>query len=204
MSIRQGVWPVPISQHHGAPVVSDGFGRTKRGGSGHLGIDIMYKRPTKGVHNPPEETPWFRMPHETPALACKDGTIWSVEQQGPGIVVRIDHGYPWLSVYRHIVRALVVKGDNVRAGEAVGTIGHDPRNPKGINHLHFELWDTSIGSANTREARSIDPAPYMVHWDKVGELGEIERGGNFFVDVDSPEVDPGLGSALEFATGKLG
>lgn len=175
-SIDIGVWPVPIHDRHGAPVVSDPFGRDKREGRGHLGVDIMFKRSSKGEFDRPEQTPWYRMPDGIHALACANGTVWSVQKQRQGFVVRIDHGFPWLSVYRHLKNPLVQGGEQVAAGAPIGTIGHDPTNDNGINHLHFEIWDTSIGSSNTREARSVDPSRWLARWDKVSEEGASSRG----------------------------
>lgn len=177
--IQGGHWPVGISSVHGEPKVSDGFadaGGEKRNGNGHLGVDIMFRRPTKGEFERPHQTPWFRMPGNVLALACNSGVVWSVVRDPQGFVVKIDHGSPWLSVYRHLKNALVSKGERVGSGHPLGTIGHDPRNPRGINHLHFEVWNTSIGKVNTRDARSIDPAKFLAAWKMSGEQGQRSAG----------------------------
>jgi murein DD-endopeptidase MepM/ murein hydrolase activator NlpD len=192
------VWPIGIHSVHGEPRVSDGFGESggeKRNGRGHLGVDIMFRRPTKGVFNRPTETPFFRMPNNVLALACQRGKVWSVVRDPQGFVIKIDHGTPWLSVYRHLKNPLVSKGERVGPGQPIGTIGHDPRNKQGINHLHFEIWDTSRGTENTRAKRSIDPAPFLKLWGKTGEQGQRSAPPHSVVS-DHPESDVASASAI--------
>jgi murein DD-endopeptidase MepM/ murein hydrolase activator NlpD len=204
-----GVWPVGISKEHGAPRVSDGYGEVggeKRNGNGHLGVDIMFRRPTKGEFDRPTETPHFRMPNNVLALSCHRGTVWSVDRDPQGFVVKIDHGFPWLSVYRHLKNPTVTKGQSVGPGHPVGTIGHDPRNSKGINHLHFEVWDTSRGNVNTRAARSIDPAPFLKRWLKVGAEGQKEAAPHSVVSARPGAATMGEASAIgvDIADGGIG
>jgi len=54
-----------------------------------------------------------------------------------GLVVTIEHGEGWSTLYAHLNRALVKKGDAVRRGTSIGTIGMTG-NTTGP-HLHYEV-----------------------------------------------------------------
>ncbi len=67
-----------------------------------------------------------------------DGVVSSVRQSAAyGTVVEIEHGGGLSSVYGHLDSVEVQEDQNVRQGDAVGTVG-DGGNATGP-HLHFEL-----------------------------------------------------------------
>ena len=167
---RGGVWPVAILHSGAKPVISDGFGLEKRGGRGHLGVDIMFRRPRKGLESRPDQTRWYECPTgEVWAIACAPGKIWSIKDSPKnGGVVKISHGFPHLAVYRHLAETFVVPGQEVIPGTILGIVGHAPSAGKrGINHLHFEIWDVSQHGKRSRRNLAIDPEPWLVHWDKI-------------------------------------
>ncbi|MBK9032133.1 MAG: hypothetical protein IPL61_12575 [Myxococcales bacterium] len=51
--------------------------------------------------------------------------------------------------------------ERVVAGQPIGVIGADPKDPRAIAHLHFELWHDGNGLA------AIDPQPYLAQWPAV-------------------------------------
>ncbi len=184
------VWPVPINNSGSKPVISDGFGATKRGGKGHYGCDLMYKRQTSGEARPPELSRGFAMPSMAiPALACGPGTIHQVNlNDSHGISIIVDHHNvpgigPRVSAYRHLSTAFVKKGDTVFGGTPLGYIGYDLTQGKaGLNHLHFELWDTSkSGGSNPRVDFGYDPAIDLAKWPMRKMDGTEVRGGSALV-----------------------
>lgn len=158
------VWPVPL-QVNTKPVITDGFSRVSRGGRGHLGVDIMYPKNVQSAARLPDESRMFRMPSmAVKAISIADGKVWSINRRDThGISVKIDHGAPYLSVYRHLATCDLKEKQTVIQGQAIGFIGEDPTNAKDPNHLHFELWDTSRPrqTDDVRGDFSFDPQPAM-------------------------------------------
>ena len=64
-----------------------------------------------------------------------------------GLFVRINHGSGYESMYGHLSRVIVARGDAVRAGQVIGLSGNTGRST--APHLHFEI---------KRYGRSVDPA----------------------------------------------
>lgn len=161
-----GVWPVE-SFAGLSPVVSDGFGRDKRGGRGHLGADIMFRRPISGAEDRPGYTRHFFCPSgQVRAVASLGGEVVRVKHdRRNGGVVKILHSKRWLLVYRHLVNPCAEQGAEISAGDVLGIVGYAPHaGDRGINHLHFEIWDTAKQGAPTRANQAIDPAPYLRAW----------------------------------------
>jgi len=73
--------------------------------------------------------------------ATLDGTVvaanWTMET---GYTIQIQHKYNYISIYRHLKNMLVATGDNVEAGQSIGTYGNTGEISFG-RHLHFELWN---------------------------------------------------------------
>lgn len=67
-----------------------------------------------------------------------------------GNSVVVDHGHGVLSLYIHLDRILVGKGDLVAEGEAVGTVGMSGRATG--PHLHFGIYV---------DGAAVDPAPFL-------------------------------------------
>ena len=193
MGFEGWVWPIP-AYGQAFPTVSDPFDREGRGGRGHLGADIMYKRSRRGDFFRPEITPWFAMPSDIIHVLCAGpGTVFSInELDSHGVRVTIDHGNvpnvgPRVTVYRHLKRVFVSKGDEVVGGTPLGICGGDPTNgDKMINHLHFELWDTSrpATEGKGRESFAIDPGPVLATLPFV----EQDDSGEF----EFPPSEPGF------------
>ena len=171
MAMVPGVWPVA---YYGAsaPRVSDGFQRpgpnAKRGGKGHLGVDIMFRRAAKGVEARPDQTKWYYCPSgEVRAVAVSPGIVGRVrfsERQGWWVEVRHNR---YMTVYRHLASVVVHTGQYVEAGHNIGIVGHAPHaGARGINHLHFEVWDMLRPGRNRRANKVVDPAPWLRRWKK--------------------------------------
>ena len=86
-----------------------------------------------------------------PVLAAADGRILRTGTWGDyGLIVMIDHGRGWQSMYAHLSRIHVREGEAIRAGEMLGQVGATG-NATGP-HLHFEI---------KRDGRHLDPAPFI-------------------------------------------
>lgn len=89
------------------------------GGHWHSGIDLAAAR-------------------GTPVLATMPGTVTViVSVSGYGLHVVIDHGSGLSSLYGHLDTVLVENGEEVAAGQVIGTVGSSG-NATGP-HLHFEI-----------------------------------------------------------------
>ncbi|MCR5347947.1 MAG: M23 family metallopeptidase [Fretibacterium sp.] len=122
------LWPV-----NGA--VSSYFG--KRGNRFHAGIDIP-------------------MPSGTPIRAARDGVVAATGTnstpgfRGYGNFVLIDHGGNLRTLYAHCLKVNVRKGQHIRQGQVIATVGRTGRSTS--EHLHFEV--------RVRN-KAVDPLPYL-------------------------------------------
>ena len=120
-------WPVARQ----AAVVTSVYGAPK-GHSRHQGIDLA-------------------APAGTPVTATADGRVSFAGRSGDyGRMVVIDHGNGWQTVYAHLKRIKVTRGERVRVGAVIGTVGKSG-NATGT-HLHYEI---------RRKGHPVDPGPYL-------------------------------------------
>lgn len=167
------VWPIPssktITQRFGA-----NYNHYKGMGwkIGHSGLDIRTKTST------------FPSGIGTPIVAVRGGTIryagWHFyangEKTGYGIAIEIDHTDGTRTLYGHLSKVHVKKGQKVSAGERIAD-GGNTGNSSGP-HLHFELWKPPFNT-NGVWGR-IDPTPY---------IEDIDFGGFGKRSLDDPEAD---------------
>lgn len=160
-------------------VISDGVG-SPRGTDVHRGVDILYRR--IGDRDRPEfragttdGTKGFFAPPLVPIVAAKDGRIRSAERAPTGWTVVIDHGKPFATYYTHMA-ALALAPRNtrstappvfVKAGDVIGVMGFDPRDPAKLRHLHF-----SVAYEGPPESAAVDPEPAMRTWARPSRLFE--------------------------------
>lgn len=155
---------------------SDGFQRpglkAKRQGKGHLGHDFMLRRRKKGLENRPEYTKHYFCPtglgHAVSPVRGIVGAVRFSKRQGWWVEVK--HGR-YMSVFRHLVGAAVVSGQAVEAGDLIGIVGHAPvAGKRGINHLHWELWDLFRTGPRRRANKVVDATRYLRRWKKLPQL----------------------------------
>jgi len=116
--------------------VASGFGVRKnpfgRGYEFHDGIDLP-------------------APYGTPILATAPGVVveagWS---RVLGRYVKVDHGFGYQTVYGHMSRIRVARGDRVQRGEVVGYVGSTGRSTG--PHVHYAV---IVGG------RPVNPRPYL-------------------------------------------
>lgn len=145
------IYPVP-SYKGRIPTISSRFGEWRDDNTRqHEGVDILYRK----ITGDPDGLPWsskaFHMPDGVSALAASDGEVLISKDIGTGGYVRIQHADGIITQYMHLKPRAVSKGQRVKAGDAVGTIGYNPKSYK-LNHLHFEV---------LRDGEKVDPAPYL-------------------------------------------
>jgi len=94
----------------------------------------------------------FSLPTGTDVRVTGDGVIIMVQQQrGLGKVIKVDHGNSVVTVYAHLDRMDVKKGDSVKRGQVIGKSGNTGRST--APHLHYEI---------RVQGRSVNPVPYIL------------------------------------------
>lgn len=81
----------------------------------------------------------FTAPAGTDVYATGNGIISTVEssKRGLGNYIVIDHGFGYSTVYAHLDRANVRKGQKVQRGDIIGFVGNTGTSV--ANHLHYEV-----------------------------------------------------------------
>ena len=81
----------------------------------------------------------FTAPRGTPIYASGDGKVTRADQNasGYGKHVRIDHGFGYVSLYAHMSKFNVRKGQKVKRGDLIGFVGNTGRSQ--APHLHYEI-----------------------------------------------------------------
>ena len=73
-------------------------------------------------------------------LAAADGTVSDVSVQGVmGQTVQITHAGGLITWYCGLDQKTVQKGDTVKAGDKIGTVGTVPGEAADASHLHFAV-----------------------------------------------------------------
>ncbi|MEO7445050.1 MAG: M23 family metallopeptidase [Ferruginibacter sp.] len=142
--------------------IASGFG---------MRIDPVYGTPKmhKGLD--------FTAPQGTPIYSTGDGTVTTAgySESGFGNHVEINHGYGYESLYGHMVRVKVRRGQHVKRGEVIGWVGSTGKstgphchyevhvNGREINPIYFfyndlnaEQFDRLLKIASTGSAKSLD------------------------------------------------
>ncbi|MBC6428721.1 MAG: M23 family metallopeptidase [Cellvibrionales bacterium] len=125
-------WPLA----HNAGYISSHFGWRKDPFHGrrtkHNGIDIAARRGTRVVAS---------------AAGVVASSRW---RSGSGQMVKINHGNGFATLYTHLDRRYVTRGQKVDRGQAIGTVGSTGRSTG--PHLHFEI---------LKNGYQLDPLPYL-------------------------------------------
>lgn len=81
----------------------------------------------------------FTSPVGTPVYATGDGTVVRVEYRktGYGYNIIIDHGYGYKTLYAHLSKILVKKGEKITKGHMIGKVGNTGTST--APHLHYEV-----------------------------------------------------------------
>ena len=81
----------------------------------------------------------FTAPQGTPIYATGDGNVEKVRRsrKGYGNHVVIDHGYGYQTLYAHMSKYIVYRGQKVKRGEVIGYVGSTGTSV--APHLHYEV-----------------------------------------------------------------
>ena len=82
----------------------------------------------------------FTAPRGTPIYASGDGVVKRADNSasGYGKHIRIDHGYGYMTLYAHLSKYNVKRGEKVKRGDLIGFVGSTGRSE--APHLHYEVW----------------------------------------------------------------
>lgn len=82
----------------------------------------------------------FTAPKGIPIYATGDGRVSRADNNssGYGKHIRIDHGYGYMSLYGHLSKYNVRRGQKVERGDLIGFVGSTGRSE--APHLHYEVW----------------------------------------------------------------
>lgn len=90
--------------------------------------------------------------HGNPVRSTADGTVtFSGIKSGYGHVIKIKHEYGYTTLYAHLSKRLVSKGDRVSKGAAVGRVGNTGHSTG--SHVHYEV---------LVNGETVNPWPYLV------------------------------------------
>jgi murein DD-endopeptidase MepM/ murein hydrolase activator NlpD len=81
----------------------------------------------------------FTSPRGTPIYATGNGRVIRADSKssGYGKHIRIDHGYGYVTLYAHLSKYNIRKGQKVKRGDLIGFVGSTGRSQ--APHLHYEV-----------------------------------------------------------------
>ena len=82
----------------------------------------------------------FTAPRGTPVFATGNGRVTRADNNSSGFGkhIRINHGHGYLTIYAHLSKYNVTKGQKVKRGDLIGFVGNTGRSE--APHLHYEVW----------------------------------------------------------------
>ncbi len=129
-------------------------------------IDPIYK--TKKFHKGVD----FSGPIGAEIYATADGVITyaGYKRDGYGRKVKIDHGYNYKTLYAHLSKYVVRRGQKVKRGQLIGYLGNTGKST--APHLHYEI---------IKNDRTVNPINYFysdLTLDEYDELVKIANNTN--------------------------
>lgn len=114
----------------------------------------------------------FTAPRHTPIYATGDGVVEKVIRNfgGYGKQVIINHGFGYKTIYAHMQEFNVKKGDRVKRGDMIGSVGNSGLST--APHLHYEI---------LKDGKKVNPVNYFYmdlndqEYEKILELASIEN-----------------------------
>jgi murein DD-endopeptidase MepM/ murein hydrolase activator NlpD len=81
----------------------------------------------------------FSAPVGTPIFATGDGVVKRADQRASGLGkhIRIDHGFGYVTIFGHLSKYNVRRGQKVKRGDIIGYVGNTGRSLG--SHLHYEV-----------------------------------------------------------------
>ncbi|SNS27189.1 Murein DD-endopeptidase MepM and murein hydrolase activator NlpD, contain LysM domain [Belliella buryatensis] len=114
----------------------------------------------------------FSAPKGTPIYATGDGVVIDVKTVfgGYGKYIEIDHGFGFVTRYAHMNEFTVRKGQKVKRGDQIGTVGNTGSST--APHVHYEI---------LKDGRYVNPVHYFFkdlepsEYEKILELASKEN-----------------------------
>jgi murein DD-endopeptidase MepM/ murein hydrolase activator NlpD len=80
----------------------------------------------------------FTAPKGTPVYASGNGEIYRAQRSKTfGNVIYIDHGYGYKTIYAHLSKMVVKRGEDIKRGDLIGYVGNTGLSV--ASHLHYEV-----------------------------------------------------------------
>ncbi len=87
----------------------------------------------------------------TPVMAPRESVVRSIRRSsGYGLVVELDHGHGWISLFAHLSKVKVYRGQRVHQGQVIALSGNSGKTTGA--HLHWEL---------RHQGRAVNPHLHM-------------------------------------------
>lgn len=82
----------------------------------------------------------FSAPRGTPVYASGNGVVKRADNRSSGFGrhIMIDHGFGYVSLYAHLYKYNVKRGQKVKRGDLIGFVGSTGRSQG--PHLHYEIF----------------------------------------------------------------
>lgn len=114
----------------------------------------------------------FTAPRHTPIYSTGDGVVEKVIRSfgGYGKQVIINHGFGYKTRYAHMQDFNVKKGDRIKRGDMIGTVGNSGLST--APHLHYEI---------IKDNKKVNPVNYFYmdlndeEYEKILELASVEN-----------------------------
>lgn len=115
----------------------------------------------------------FTAPKGTPVYASGDGKIHRAQRSSTfGNVIYIDHGYGYKTIYAHLSKMAVRRGNKVKRGDLIGYVGNTGlsvaahlhyevhKNDRALNPINFYYGDLSLDEFATLQKTSEESQSY--------------------------------------------
>lgn len=114
----------------------------------------------------------FSAPIGTEVYAAGDGIVLHTTRSnyGYGNIIKIDHGYGYITYYAHLSKIKVRKGQKVKRGQTIGTVGST-----GLStgpHLHYEV---------RKNKKRVNPIYYFFNDLNIEDYDEIIKLASYSV-----------------------
>lgn len=106
----------------------------------------------------------FTSPIGTEVYATGDGTVVEVSgnirsRVGFGMVIKVDHGYGYETLYAHLSKFNVQQGDKIKRGDVIGYVGSTGGST--APHLHYEVHKNNVAvNPQFYYYKDLSPAEY--------------------------------------------
>jgi murein DD-endopeptidase MepM/ murein hydrolase activator NlpD len=96
----------------------------------------------------------------TPIMASASGKVLAVKKKGSlGLIVKIRHSPVFATVYGHLLKAAVKRGQHVKRGEIIGYMGNSGRSTG--YHLHYAV---------IKNGKHVNPSRYILDRNNTSSL----------------------------------